>query len=360
MVEAFHLPHKSIETSSCVGPFFWSAGDHDEEDPHLDIVQRKSDVRKKGFTRGWEITLSHEMKTGITTGFCKGTPSSDLVECIKHFKACMSEIGHPLLLPIIMVSHDLSSVSDIKQRDARDWLRRLEHAISMRINFQEEDGYTRDGLVDFEAINRDLVECHSQVLWKRPVAYYRIIDSIKDATDDFYHDSSDTQRCLMKKLQASLLSRLTFHHKKLEGAETFADTTMQRLEIQRNASIFSTTFFSFKDAATISSAVSPNFWLYWAVTIPVTAIIVGIWYLWEKQRAARYEEEDSDLEKNIEQMERDIMARMRQRTMSKIRTWDTRVKRKEELANDPDNDYGALQAPKRMFTSLLTVPTFSN
>jgi hypothetical protein len=176
------------------------------------------------------------MKTGITTGFCKGTPSSDLVECIKHFKACMSEIGHPLLLPIIMVSHDLSSVSDIKQRDARDWLRRLEHAISMRTEIIETEGYTnKDGLVDFDAINRDLVECHSQVLWKRPAAYFRIVDSVKDATDAFYHDSSNTQKSSMKKLQASLLSRLTFHRKKLEGAEIYADTTMQRLEIQRNA-----------------------------------------------------------------------------------------------------------------------------
>jgi hypothetical protein len=96
------------------------------------------------------------------------------------------------------------------------------------------------------------------------------------------------------------------------------------------------------------------------VTIPVTAIIVGIWYIWEKRRAARYEEEDSDLEKNIEQMEKDIMAKMRKRTMSKMSTWDTRVERKEKLAMDPDNDYGAFQAPKRKFTTLLTVPTFSN
>lgn len=46
--------------------------------------------------------------------------------------------------------------------------------------------------------------------------------------------------------------------------------------------------------------------------------------------------------------------------MSKMSTWNTRVERKEKLANDPDNDYGGFKAPERMFTSLLPVPPFTN
>src|SRR5688572_27768931 len=37
MVTALHLPYRSIESNSCVGPFFWSAWDQDEETPHLRI-----------------------------------------------------------------------------------------------------------------------------------------------------------------------------------------------------------------------------------------------------------------------------------------------------------------------------------
>lgn len=35
MVRALKLPFRGIETSSVVGPFFWSAYDQDDDDPHL-------------------------------------------------------------------------------------------------------------------------------------------------------------------------------------------------------------------------------------------------------------------------------------------------------------------------------------
>ena len=87
------------------------------------------------------------------------------------------------------------------------------------------------------------------------------------------------------------------------------------------ASVFSMTFFNFQNSG---PSVSDQFWIYWAVTIPVTAIIVGIWYVWEKRREAKYNKEDTDLEKGSEDMEKVIMATMRKRTMSKVSTWDTK------------------------------------
>jgi hypothetical protein len=35
MVQAFKLPLKGIETTSVVGPFFWSAFDGTKKDPYL-------------------------------------------------------------------------------------------------------------------------------------------------------------------------------------------------------------------------------------------------------------------------------------------------------------------------------------
>jgi protein-S-isoprenylcysteine O-methyltransferase Ste14 len=87
------------------------------------------------------------------------------------------------------------------------------------------------------------------------------------------------------------------------------------------ASVFSMTFFNFQNSG---PAVSPNFWIYWVVTIPVTVAIVIFWYVWEKRREAMYDKEDADLEKGSEDMEKDIMATMRKRTMSKATTWDVK------------------------------------
>lgn len=82
------------------------------------------------------------------------------------------------------------------------------------------------------------------------------------------------------------------------------------------------TFFNFQNGE--GPSVSEQFWIYWAVTIPVTVIIVGVWYVWEKRTEARYNKEDADLEKGSEGMEKVIMATMRKRTMSKVSTWDTK------------------------------------
>jgi hypothetical protein len=183
--------------------------------------------------------LSHDVNNGITTGFSKGTPSSDIVECIKHLKACVLQVGHPLLLPIIIFSHDVSFKTDIKQREARDWLRRLEHAVSMRTEIVEKEGYVKEGVVDLDAVNRDLVECHSQVLWKRPKAYIEILQAIEGAMERFYEKLPEERRVGdMKKLQASMMARLDFYRVKLQGIESYAYTTLQRLDIQRSAVSF--------------------------------------------------------------------------------------------------------------------------
>ncbi|RFU31736.1 hypothetical protein B7463_g4618, partial [Scytalidium lignicola] len=327
--------------------------------------------------------LSYDFKTAITSGYCKGHPSSDTVECIKHLKACVLDINHPLLLPLIIFSHDISYKTDIKQRDIRDWLRRLEHAVSMRSEIEENGGYANnEGVVNLDAVNRDLIECHSQALWKRPIAYLCILEAMNEAMEFFRDHLSDDQKQNdphIMILHANFCSRMRFFKMRLKGIESYAHTTLARIEIQRSAlyniiaqkqsqlnfqiageqrklavaskregssvkmlsllgtiflpgtyiaSMFSTTFFNFQNASDMNSDVSPRFWIYWAVTIPATLIIVSIWYIWERRRESRYDREDVDLEKGSEDLERMIMEAMRKRTMSKASTWITKTNEK--------------------------------
>lgn len=254
MVESMKLPYRGIETTSVVGAFFWSAWDQDDETPHLrertysfprrvlpahhdaEIIFRKSDVKKKGKTRGWELMLSHDIQTGITSGYAKGTKSSDMEDCIRHLKACAGQIGHPMLLPVIIFSHDISTATDIKQRDARDWLRRLENAVSMRTEIADRESYVSDGVVDLDAVNRDLVECHSQVLWKRPKAYLSILE-VMETTMRMFQDHLPASRktAVIHKLHRSMLGRIDFYRVKLHCLDSYAHTTLQRLDIQRHA-----------------------------------------------------------------------------------------------------------------------------
>ncbi|KAF3073740.1 hypothetical protein CFAM422_004489 [Trichoderma lentiforme] len=414
MVQALHLPQMAIETSSVVGPFFWSTVDRDDNGIiRLHMIFRKSDVFKKARTRGWELILSHEPSTGITTGFYKGTPSSSMSESIQQLKACSSEIGHAMLLPLIIFSRESSSASDIRQRDVRQWLQRLERAISTRDGAEVEayDEYA----IDLDAVNRDLVECQAQVLWKRPASYIAIIDSLEEVSQLFIQTLPESRKTpVVEKFQMRMIARLDLYKKRWAGIQMYADTSMQRLEIQRSAlytmmsqkesrlnleiasdskklahateresksmkgisllgtiflpgtflaSIFSTTFFDFGNGTDAAAVVSPKFWVYWVFTIPFTLVVVGLYLLWERRRLREYMREDAELERDMETMERNILNSLRKRTQAKTVTWAARNERKAGLAADEENDYGGFKAPAATTatsSNTLAIPSWNN
>lgn len=238
-----------------MGPFFYSSLTSDPHDPRLQIIHRKSDVRKKGKTRGWEMMLSHSFRSGVTTGWIKGTPSSDVVLALEHVKAAREQVAHPMLLPLIFLSHDLSPANDQKQRDARDWLRRLEHAVSMRDEVVDSEMYFQDDLLEIDGLSRDLVECHGHVMWKRPQAYTALCKEMESAMDVFKRtwgmmapeeESLDKvmreARLMTGRFHADMCDRIGFYEAKLKGLENYIHTTLERLKVQREGvSVF---FFS--------------------------------------------------------------------------------------------------------------------
>lgn len=247
MVRKLHLPFRAVEGTSVVGPFFWSSMDLDDANPHLHIVFRKSDVRKKGLTRGWELMLSHEFCSGITTGYAKGTESSKLDVIIdQHLQACAGLVAHPLLLPSIILSHELDKTMDERQRNTRHELRKLEHAITFR---DEIDPKERFRQLDLDVMNQSLVECHGQVLWKRPQAYLDMLTQVvvaltrfKDTRDKLLRDGRLSEHLAdpavldgLEKLHRSMLGRFEFFRQKLKGVQHYAYTTISRLEVQLGA-----------------------------------------------------------------------------------------------------------------------------
>ena len=86
----------------------------------------------------------------------------------------------------------------------------------------------------------------------------------------------------------------------------------------------STSFFNFYSAPSITSVVTPRFWIFWAINLPVTLLVVGLWYLWERQRLKRHEVFDRLLDQGVdaEKMEGDILSKMRKGTVTRASTWD--------------------------------------
>lgn len=236
MVQSFSLSYRWIESSAAVGPLFWACYDQNEENPHLQVIYRKSDVVKKGQTRGWELAYSHEMKTGITSGFFKGTASSDVKPVLKHLHRCAEQIGHSMVLPMIIFGHDMGLNLEVKQRNLRQESRRLENAISLRGDIRPDESFVINGIVDYDIINQYIIEVHTQVLWKNPTAYQAILVGFNKAFTEFYNKiPPDRLDVTLQKMHDSMLSRISFYNTRLEGIKEYAETTMKRLELQRHA-----------------------------------------------------------------------------------------------------------------------------
>lgn len=159
-----------------------------------------------------------------------------MIESIKRLRACASQILHPLLLPVIILNHNVFGKTEKRHRDARNWLCNLEDVLCVRDLVTAES----NSILDVDQINRDLVECHAQVLWVRPQAYKEIIKGIHGAMDRFWGQACDNRAYggvggEVHKLHRSLLARLEFYTARLTGIENYAEATLERLANQRMA-----------------------------------------------------------------------------------------------------------------------------
>ncbi|KAI9649437.1 hypothetical protein NHQ30_002013 [Ciborinia camelliae] len=85
-----------------------------------------------------------------------------MVECLKDLKACIFETSHPMLLPFIILSRNLSHKTEIKEKHARDWLLRIEHAVAVHAGRRKED--RENGLIPLDVIGQNINKCHAQTL----------------------------------------------------------------------------------------------------------------------------------------------------------------------------------------------------
>lgn len=189
------------------------------------------------------MILSHSLVTNITSGYVKGTSSAEIETLMEQLRACAVPTSHPLLLPVLVLSRELSAKNDVTQRNARDQLRRLESALTGRYNptavgAVPAPGYAvtggADGELTLDAIKHDLIECRSRVLWKRPRAWQNAIDRLVLAAGFFWCHVPDEFRTQpgASRLHYTLVSRLDFMKAKLEGLEHYADVSLARLDIQ--------------------------------------------------------------------------------------------------------------------------------
>ncbi len=64
------------------------------------------------------------------------------------------------------------------------------------------------------------------------------------------------------------------------------------------------TFFNWQSSNPNGLYVSPLFWIYWAVTIPLTIAVVGSYVLWDRKLSMKAHKEDEAIELRMLEMKK--------------------------------------------------------
>ncbi|KAK6605339.1 hypothetical protein H4I95_05145 [Botrytis cinerea] len=171
------------------------------------------------------------LKTGITNAFFKGTPRADVTQCITCLRQCISEIDHPLFLPALVFSCDIDFGEDKRHRDNRERVRILEKQVVDASHIYAHPDFTKRDKVNLSQINSDLVDCHKNVLWKRPEGYITIVQKMEKTLYEFKTLWPVERRERLKKLQTMMEGRLELLQSKLQGISTHREVTISRLKL---------------------------------------------------------------------------------------------------------------------------------
>lgn len=198
------------------------------------MVFRKSDAEWKGTSRGWELMLSHSFQTRITSGYIKAMETYKFKDILENLQGCGNPVSHPLLLPVLILCNEISAKNDEIQREQRRRLRTLENRLTQRYQMEPAAGYGPETDPELDDISGQLADCQCTVLQKRPQAWQNVVDRVRSALKCYWDHLPDKQkRPELQNLHESLESRLEFLSMKLEGLESYAYVTLERLNIHR-------------------------------------------------------------------------------------------------------------------------------
>lgn len=142
---------------------------------------------------------------------------------------------HPMLLPVLVLSNEVSFEPEFEQRRARYRLERIEKDLVRAGKAKIMKSTTVSELIDLDRINGELVDCYALVLRNPSLNSIQMIESMEKSMKIIYNlalDGFSTHPSVFQ-THRDLSAKVQFYKYKLLGIENYAGTTLQRLDIQR-------------------------------------------------------------------------------------------------------------------------------
>lgn len=183
---------------------------------------------KAGHCQGWELLLTYLPQTHTTTGFFRGTKKSILRGCIEHLRASYMDALHPFLLPMIILTHEMSEISNAGQQCSREKLQNLE----AKLGRPTIEGQAR--LRDLSDLEQQLLKFHKDIIEKHPQTQMEVVKVFERTLQESAALERNQDPAFLKKDQI-MNGSLTFYRTKLEGISADVSITLARIEILRAA-----------------------------------------------------------------------------------------------------------------------------
>ncbi|KAK0109501.1 hypothetical protein ONS95_002190 [Cadophora gregata] len=271
----------------------------------------------------WSMAISWNSATSHSSGLFEGVSDADIQEIVEYLTAKKNHSGHPLALPTMML--DLLMVHyTAHRRELESSLFLLETQLGITRGTRKTDawdwGYdlfrestkhcngVYTGLVYLErrlqfasGLSKFLLSCliycgEENMLSEEQKSKIRGIsramkENIQN-NETFLETQLQHVLCLQKQSQALITviytivaqkdSRVNLQIAKAAKRDSSSMTALAVLGIvflpaMLIASMFSMSMFDFSPSSDQGPRLSSSFWMYWAVTLPLTLILLGIW-----------------------------------------------------------------------------------
>jgi len=270
------------------------------------------------------LALSYDSQTRITTGFLGYVDDADFnSEFLPSIMASLADSIHPFMLPIICynnfvnilgrdtafqaqeqrdIAQDITRASNPPHIDSIDFPQLHQRLISVHntltnampafikkssVHLREELGRTlimvsADHQRHLQDKTEELIHCIEQMdivvtgfittrdrIVLRIESQFRVLYNLMQQRDNKTNQELATQSKVIAEASARDSSAM----------KVIAVVTMLFLPGTAIATMFSMSVF-FGSTDDFRVKISPSFWVYWAVTIPLTILIITIWSIW--------------------------------------------------------------------------------
>lgn len=281
----------------------------------------------------WAYALSWNAMTGRTTAFIEGFSDLDVEELIFLLNANFETLNHPLTLAEILLHMLTSQLNEHSRVPVEEAFYREEERTGLSSLPSGVNTEWTLGFDDFKHITGTANKSLTRMVFlmrrfRLLVCYARRLHSVLGEFKDARFEDPGISAIIMKgyhQRSQRLLNRIemlgTYEHqtecmqKRVGNLSTRLETVLSQINNQRQAeiattnlsiaravrsdsipmrtiayvtllllpgalisSIFGMNFFQYDE--TNGLKVAKTFWQYWAITVPVTLLVIGVWNVW--------------------------------------------------------------------------------